>query len=112
MTEVTTTARGDRVAYDRYGDGPGLVFVAGAGPFRAIDPVTTETARRAGDLGVTAVVFDRLGRGESTASGVLDLDRELDAIAAAIEVAGGRAVLCGHSSGCSFALRGARADCP
>lgn len=112
MTEVTTTARGDRVAYDRYGDGPGLVFVAGAGPFRAIDPVTTETARRAGDLGVTAVVFDRLGRGESTASGVLDLDRELDAIAAAIEVAGGRAVLCGHSSGCSLALRAAAAGLP
>lgn len=112
MTEIATTTRGDRVAYDRYGDGPGLVFIAGAGPFRAIDPITTETARRAGDLGVTAVVFDRLGRGESHADGLLDLDRELDAIAAAIEVAGGRAVLCGHSSGCSLALRAAAAGLP
>ncbi len=65
MTDFTTTARGDRVAYDRYGSGPGLVFIAGAGPFRAVDPITTETAERAADLGVTAVVFDRLGRGES-----------------------------------------------
>jgi pimeloyl-ACP methyl ester carboxylesterase len=112
MTDVATTARGDRVGYDRYGSGPGLVFIAGAGPFRAVDPITTETARRAADLGVTAVVFDRLGRGESVAEGVLDLDRELTAIAAAIEVAGGRAVLCGHSSGCSLALRAAAAGLP
>ena len=112
MSELTTTARGDRVAYDRYGTGPGLVFIAGAGPFRAIDPITTETAQRAADLGVTAVVFDRLGRGESRAEGLLDLDRELAAIAAAIEVAGGTAVLCGHSSGCSLALRAAAAGLP
>lgn len=112
MTDFTTTARGDRVAYDRYGSGPGLVFIAGAGPFRAVDPITTETAERAADLGVTSVVFDRLGRGESVAEGVLDLDRELAAIAAAIEVAGGRAVLCGHSSGCSLALRAAAAGLP
>lgn len=112
MTDIATTSRCDRLAYDRYGDGPGLVFIAGAGPFRAIDPITTETARRAGELGVTAVVFDRLGRGESRAEGLLDLDRELDAIAAAIEVAGGRAVLCGHSSGCSLALRAASAGLP
>jgi pimeloyl-ACP methyl ester carboxylesterase len=112
MSEITTTARGDRLAYDRYGTGPGLVFIAGAGPFRAIDPITTETAQRAADLGVTAVVFDRLGRGESGAEGLLDLDRELAAIAAAIEVAGGTAVLCGHSSGCSLALRAAAAGLP
>ncbi|GAA3704302.1 alpha/beta hydrolase [Microlunatus aurantiacus] len=112
MTDVTTTTRGDRVGYDRYGSGPGLVFIAGAGPFRAVDPITTETAQRVADLGVTAVVFDRLGRGDSAADGVLDLDRELDAIAAAIEVAGGRAVLCGHSSGCSLALRAAAAGLP
>ena len=84
----------------------------GAGPFRAVDPITTETAERAADFGVTTVVFDRLGRGESAAEGVLDLDRELAAIAAAIDVAGGRAVLCGHSSGCSLALRAAAAGLP
>ena len=88
------------------------MFIAGAGPFRAVDPITTETAERAADLGVTTVVFDRLGRGESPAEGVLDLDRELAAVAAMIEVAGGAAVLCGHSSGCSIALRAAAAGLP
>jgi len=112
MTEFTPTTRGDRVAFDRSGDGPGLVFIAGAGPFRAGDPITTETAERAAALGVTAVVFDRLGRGESEAVGDLDLDRELEAVRAAIEAAGGSAVLCGHSSGCSIALRAAAAGLP
>ncbi|MCS5718528.1 alpha/beta hydrolase [Herbiconiux sp. CPCC 205763] len=112
MTEYTTTARGDRVAYDLRGSGPAIVFVAGAGPFRAIDPWTTETAERAADLGLATLVFDRLGRGESEADGVLDLDRELDALRAVIEVAGGAAVLCGHSSGCSISLHAAAVGLP
>jgi pimeloyl-ACP methyl ester carboxylesterase len=112
MTEFTTTSRGDRVAYDLRGSGPALVFVAGAGPFRAVDPVTTETAERAAELGITTLVFDRLGRGESQAGGVLDLERELAAIRAVIDVAGGRAVLCGHSSGCSISLYAAVAGLP
>ncbi|MCB7135898.1 alpha/beta fold hydrolase [Cellulosimicrobium marinum] len=126
MTERTTTSRGDTVAYDLHGDHPhadhphgdrpGLVFVAGAGPFRAVDPVTTETARRVAEHGVRAVVFDRLGRGESPADGVLDLERELAAVAAAIAVADGGtgrgAVLCGHSSGCSIALAAVHAGLP
>src|SRR5688500_13356415 len=107
MTSILTTARGDRVAYDRSGDGPALVFVAGAGPYRAGDPSTTETAERAAERGITTIVFDRLGRGESPADGMLDLDRELEAIAALIDVAGGRAVLCGHSSGGSIVLAAA-----
>lgn len=110
MTEFVTTARGDRVGYDRRGTGPGLVFIAGAGPFRATDPWTTETAIAA--TGLTTVVYDRLGRGESPADGVLGLDRELAAIAALIDVAGGSAVLCGHSSGCSIALAAAAAGLP
>jgi len=112
MTEFTTTTRGDRVAYDLRGSGPAIVFVAGAGPFRAVDPITTETAERAADLGLTTLVFDRLGRGESEADGVLDLERELDALRAVIDVVGGSAVLCGHSSGCSISLHAAAAGLP
>lgn len=112
MTEFVTNARGDRVAYDKRGVGPAVVFVAGAGPYRAIDPETTETAEALADLGATTVVFDRLGRGESQAVGVLDLDRELAAVDAVLEVAGGSAVLCGHSSGGSISLRAAAAGLP
>jgi pimeloyl-ACP methyl ester carboxylesterase len=112
MTEFTTTTTGDRVAYDLRGTGPALIFVAGAGPFRAIDPWTTETAERAAQQGITTLVFDRLGRGESPAEGRLDLDRELDAIQAMLDVVGGSAALCGHSSGCSISLRAAAAGLP
>ncbi|GGM16826.1 alpha/beta fold hydrolase [Promicromonospora citrea] len=113
MTDHTTTSRGDRVAYDLYGGtGPALVFVTGAGPDRADDPVTARTARLVADAGVTAVVHDRLGRGESPADGRLDLDRELAALAAVLETAGGPAVLVGHSSGCSLSLRAAQEGLP
>ncbi|WP_026876327.1 alpha/beta fold hydrolase [Jiangella gansuensis] len=112
MTEFVTTALGDRVAYDRYGEGPGLIFIAGAGPFRAIDPVTTETAELAAREGIATVVYDRLGRGESHAEGNIGLDREFAALSALIDVLGGRAVLCGHSSGCSIALAAADAGLP
>jgi pimeloyl-ACP methyl ester carboxylesterase len=106
-TDLVTTAAGDRVAYDLRGSGPALIFVAGAGPYRATDPVTTETAERAAALGLTTVVFDRLGRGESAAAGRLDLERELAAVDALIDLVGGRAALCGHSSGCAISLRAA-----
>jgi pimeloyl-ACP methyl ester carboxylesterase len=112
MTSTLTTPRGDRVAYDLYGDGPGIIFIAGAGPFRAGDPVTTETARLAAERGITTLVFDRLGRGESEATGILELERELEAIAALIDVVGGSAVLCGHSSGGSIALAAAARGLP
>lgn len=112
MTEFATTSQGDRVAYDLRGTGPAIVFVTGAGPDRADDPVTAETAQRIADAGLTTVTFDRLGRGESPAGGRLDLDRELAAVAAMIEVAGGSAVLVGHSSGCSVSLRAADAGLP
>ncbi|MFI2101943.1 alpha/beta fold hydrolase [Isoptericola sp. NPDC019693] len=111
-TATVTTARGDRVTYDLRGTGPAVVFVAGAGPYRAVDPVTTRTAELLADAGVTTVVFDRLGRGDSPATGRLDLDRELDAVAAALDVAGGPGVLCGHSSGCAISLRAADRGLP
>jgi pimeloyl-ACP methyl ester carboxylesterase len=112
VSSFITSARGDTIAYDRRGTGPALVFVAGAGPHRAIDPWTTETAERAAAQGITTLVWDRLGRGESPADGRLDLARELAAIAAVIEAAGGSAVLCGHSSGCALALAAADAGLP
>ncbi len=111
-TAFAITARGDTVAYDLRGDGPALVFVAGAGPFRATDPWTTETAKRVATEGLRTLVWDRLGRGESLADGRLDLARELAALGAMIQVAGGPAVLCGHSSGCSLALAAAAAGLP
>ena len=112
MSEFVETSRGDRIAYDRYGDGPAVVFIAGAGIHRGIDPVTGPTAELLAERGLSAFVYDRLGRGESGAEGVLDLDRELASVAAMLEVAGGEAVLVGHSSGCSIALAAVDAGLP
>ncbi|NJK45249.1 MAG: alpha/beta hydrolase [Pleurocapsa sp. SU_196_0] len=112
MSNFITTATGDRIAYDVRGTGPALIFVAGAGPFRAIDPWTTETAERAAQQGITTLVYDRLGRGESPAEGHLGLERELGAIRALLETVGGSGVLCGHSSGCSISLYAAAAGLP
>lgn len=109
MSSHATTDRGDTVAFDLQGSGPAVVFVAGAGPHRAVDTSTTRTAELAAAAGLTTVVPDRLGRGESTASGHLDLPRELSMLRAVIDAAGGRAVLVGHSSGCAISLAAAAA---
>jgi pimeloyl-ACP methyl ester carboxylesterase len=114
MTDYVTSERGDRIGFDRYGSGPAVVFVAGAGPYRAGDQHTTETAQRAADLGVTTLVYDRLGRGDSRVDGPITLDRELAAVAAVIGATGGEAgaALCGHSSGCAIALAAAASGLP
>lgn len=112
MTEYGTTATGDRIGFDRRGSGPAVVFIAGAGPFRAIDPQTTGTAELLAGRGRTTVVHDRVGRGDSWRAGRVDLDDELAAVAALVDAAGGRAVLCGHSSGCAIALRAAAEGLP
>ncbi|MFJ4166646.1 alpha/beta fold hydrolase [Microbacterium sp. NPDC089698] len=101
-----TTAAGDTVTYDHYGpaDAPGVLFIAGAGPTRADDPVTTETARLLGESGVQAVVHDRVGRGDSPAAGPVSLEREIAAIAALAATMPGPVALVGHSSGCAIAM--------
>ena len=114
MTDFVTSSRGDRVAYDRYGpvgEGPAVVVVAGAGSLRG-EEGTVATARLVAGHGVAVLVPDRLGRGESAAEGRLDLDREVEALRAVVEAAGGRAVLCGHSSGCSISLYAAAQGVP
>src|SRR5690625_2645490 len=107
MSSSVITSAGDRVAYDRHGDGPAVVFVAGAGPFRAIDPQTSEVAGLLAARGFTTVVHDRVGRGESIRDGRVDLDDELAAVTALIAAAGPPAVLVGHSCGGALALRAA-----
>lgn len=112
MSDTVTTSLGDRVAFDRRGTGPAVLFVAGAGPWREIDPVTTRTAELLAERGCTSVVHDRVGRGESFVPGPIALEREVAAIAALVEAVGGSAVLCGHSSGCSIALYAAAHGVP
>jgi dienelactone hydrolase len=115
-----TTGRGDTLAYDVAGAGPTVVLVSGAGSLRG-DAGVAETAQLLAAAGVRAVVPDRLGRqgpssdggdGADGPSGPYDLDRELEALRAVVEENGGRAVLCGHSSGCAISLRAVAAGLP
>ena len=108
MSDVRTavTARGDRIVYDDLGS-PGAVtavFLAGAGPTRAEDPVTLATGEAFAARGGRAFVPDRLGRGDSTSASPIDLTAQLDAIDALTAEAGAPVILIGHSSGCALAM--------
>lgn len=112
MTLHLTTAHGDTVAYDRYGSGHPLIFVAGFGSFRDNDPITTATAQLVAQQGITAITYDRPGRGDSTGTPPFDLAREMSALQSLIDTVGGTATLCGHSSGSALALYAAAAGLP
>jgi hypothetical protein len=43
---TVTSADGTVIDYDRYGDGPAVIFIGGAATYRAIDEATSQTARR------------------------------------------------------------------
>ena len=100
------TDLGDDVGVELHGpDGaPAVLFVQGAGLDRADNPVPSETARLLAARGFRAAVPDRLGRGDSPASGPVERERELVAIAAVAAALGGPVVLVGHSSGCALAM--------
>jgi pimeloyl-ACP methyl ester carboxylesterase len=109
MTTFATSADGTRIAYDRVGEGPTVILVAGAMQFRAFDPITVDMAGRLADRGFTVVNYDRRGRGESVASGPFTLAREVEDIRALIEANGGEAALYGSSSGGAISLAAAAA---
>ncbi len=108
-TSSLTTRHGDRVVFDHYGrkGDPAVLFIAGAGPTRAGDPTTSETARLVAQRGYQASVHDRVGRGDSATKGPVTLQRELQAIAALAAHMEGPVVLVGHSSGCAIAIEAA-----
>ncbi len=105
-----TSPDGTVIDYDRYGDGPAVIFIGGAAAYRAIDEGTTQTARRLAAEGYTAVDYDRRGRGRSGDTQPWALDREVEDVTALIKAAGGAAALCTNSSGADIALAAASAS--
>ncbi len=101
-----TTELGDHVEFDLFGPegAPGALFIQGAGLARAADPVPTQTARLLADGGSQASVHDRVGRGDSAATGPISLEREIEAVKAIAARMAGPVVLVGHSSGCAIAI--------
>ena len=108
MTSFVTSADGTEIAYDRLGDGPPIVVIGGI--FN-----TRQTMRALADelaLELTAINFDRRGRGDSGDAAPYAVEREVEDLAALIEGVGGAAAVYGHSSGAGLALHAAAAGPP
>lgn len=109
-TAKVRSADGTTITYDRTGDGPPVVLVDGALCSRAQGPLPDLASRLAPRF--TVYTYDRRGRGDSGDTTPYSVDREIEDLAAVIEVAGGTAAVYGTSSGAALALRAAAAGLP
>ncbi len=99
-----TSKDGTIIAFDRVGQGPALILVAGA------------IATRAAAAGLSAALaphftvfaYDRRGRGESGDTAPYAALREVEDIEALIDGVGGSVFVFGHSTGAVLALEAAR----
>jgi len=106
-----TSRDGTRIVYDVYGSGgPALIMVEGAFCGRHFGPTNKLAEQLGADL--TVYHYDRRSRGDSDHSTDYDMAREIEDIAALIEVGGGEAALCGFSSGAALALEATAAGLP
>src|ERR1043165_5348485 len=101
----TTTSRdGTTIPYSVTGSGPALVLVDGALCSRVFGPMPGYAKALADSF--TVYWYDRRGRGESTDTPPFTIQKEIDDLAAMIQVAGGTPYLFGSSSGAALALQG------
>jgi pimeloyl-ACP methyl ester carboxylesterase len=101
--EKLTSSDGTPIAYTVAGDGPAIVFVTGA--FNDHRTCLDLAAQLAGEY--RTVLYDRRARGESGDTRPYAIAREVEDLAAVLEVAGGAATVFGFSSGGVLALRAA-----
>lgn len=106
--EAVTSRDGTRIAYERFGEGPGVVLVDGAFQHRAIDPGTTRLAELVAANGFTVLHHDRRGRGDSGDTQPYEVEREIEDVDALIGALGGSAAVFGMSSGANLALEAAQ----
>ena len=107
----TTTSRdGTTIAYSVLGSGPALVLVDGALCSRAFGPMPGYAKALADSF--TVYWYDRRGRGESTDTLPFTIQKEIDDLAAMLQVAGGSAAVFGSSSGAAIGLQGVVAGLP
>jgi pimeloyl-ACP methyl ester carboxylesterase len=96
---------GTTIAFDRRGNGPPVVLVGGALSDRAGAAALGEALATR----LTAITFDRRGRGDSGDAQPYAVEREIEDVAALVDAAGGSAFVYGHSSGSVLSLRAAAA---
>ena len=99
MERVRSTD-GTTIAFERVGAGPPLILVGGALSDRsAAGELATALSER-----LTAVAYDRRGRGDSGDTPPYAVEREVEDLQALIAEAGGSSFLFGHSSGAALVL--------
>jgi pimeloyl-ACP methyl ester carboxylesterase len=103
--ETVTSKDGTKIAYDKQGNGPAVILVAGALCSRLGWNGPDISNRLAPHF--TVYNYDRRGRGDSSDTLPYAVAREIEDIEALIDNAGGTAALYGHSSGASLALEAA-----
>ena len=106
-TRFVTSADGTAIAYDVTGTGPAVVVVEGAlcqrsmGTAQALAPLLSEH--------YAVVAYDRRGRGESgPGSSPYAVQREVEDLAAVLDMAGPDAFVVGASSGAALVLEALR----
>jgi pimeloyl-ACP methyl ester carboxylesterase len=108
MDKKTLSRDGTSLAYEIEGQGPAVVLVSGAMSTSAtVAPLASLLTRR-----FTTVRYDRRGRGESGDTAPYAVEREIEDIAALIDLAGGEAALYGVSSGGALVLEAAASGLP
>ena len=106
--QTLTSADGTPIAYVHAGTGPAVVFATGA--FNDHTTCADLAALLEGDH--TVVTYDRRARGRSGDTAPYAIEREIEDLAAVIDVAGGSAAVFGYSSGGNLALAAAAAGVP
>ncbi|TDD65275.1 alpha/beta hydrolase [Jiangella aurantiaca] len=104
------SADGTPIAVSRSGKGPALVMIDPAGAFDGLRPMAGAIPALSERFAVHT--YDRRGRGDSGDTAPYAPEREVDDLAAVIELAGGEADVYGFSSGAAVALRAAAAGLP
>ncbi|MCX5423843.1 alpha/beta fold hydrolase [Streptomyces sp. NBC_00078] len=108
MDKKTTSLDGTSVAYERTGQGPAVILVSGAMSTGAtVAPLAGPLSDR-----FSVIAYDRRGRGGSGDTAPYSVAREVEDLAALIDVAGGEASLYGISSGGALALEAAASGLP
>ena len=102
-----TSRDGTPIAYDRVGQGPPLILVAGALSDRRFSKLVQLADLLSDDF--TVVNYDRRGRGDSGDSAPYAMEREFEDLQAVIDAVGGSAAVWGWSSGAVLAARAAAA---
>jgi pimeloyl-ACP methyl ester carboxylesterase len=111
VSSAAVSADGTVIAFTAWGEGDPLIIIDGATAYPAINPTNEEVGRLLSDEFRT-YAYDRRGRGQSTDTAPYAVEREIEDLAALIEVAGAPATVFGWSSGAVLALDAAAAGLP